>query len=105
MLDFAAQIEEFDNQAAKRRLRERLKALEAERKRLRAQVVEAPSKKRGRPSKWSDGPSSRMLTFRTRDGLRERLQLAAGKSGRSVSEEIEYRLMLSFEREKGQQGW
>jgi hypothetical protein len=36
------------------------------------------------------------LTFRTRDELRERLEKAAAASGRSVSEEIEYRLNRDF---------
>ena len=36
------------------------------------------------------------LTFRTRDQLRDQLERMAAVSGRSISEEIEYRLTLSF---------
>jgi hypothetical protein len=36
------------------------------------------------------------LTFRTRDQLRAQLERMATASGRSISEEIEYRLTLSF---------
>jgi hypothetical protein len=36
------------------------------------------------------------LTFRTRDQLRAQLEKVAAAAGRSVSEEIEYRLTLSF---------
>lgn len=41
------------------------------------------------------------LTFRTRDGLRGKLEQAAMATGRSISEEIEYRLMVSFAHETG----
>jgi hypothetical protein len=36
------------------------------------------------------------LTFRTRDQLRDQLERAAAATGRSISEEIEYRLTSSF---------
>ena len=36
------------------------------------------------------------LTFRTRDQLRDQLERVAAAAGRSISEEIEYRLTLSF---------
>jgi hypothetical protein len=36
------------------------------------------------------------LTFRTRDQLRDQLERTAAAAGRSISEEIEYRLTLSF---------
>jgi hypothetical protein len=36
------------------------------------------------------------LTFRTRDQLRDQLERAATAAGRSISEEIEYRLTSSF---------
>jgi hypothetical protein len=36
------------------------------------------------------------LTFRTRDQLRDQLEKTAAAAGRSISEEIEYRLTLSF---------
>ena len=51
---------------------------------------------RGRPRLSDVERKSRNLTFRVRDGLREKLAEAAQRSGRSVSEEIEYRLQLSF---------
>lgn len=49
-------------------------------------------RKPGRPSKSEAGPSTRNLTFRTRDDLRDRLSKAAAAAGRSVSEEIEFQL-------------
>lgn len=36
------------------------------------------------------------LTFRTRDQLRDQLEKVAAVAGRSISEEIEFRLMQSF---------
>lgn len=36
------------------------------------------------------------LTFRTRDQLRDQLERAAAKTGRSISEEVEHRLTLSL---------
>ena len=39
------------------------------------------------------------LTFRTRDQLRDQLERTATAAGRSISEEIEYRLTLSFSHE------
>jgi hypothetical protein len=36
------------------------------------------------------------LTFRVRDGLKELLQIYADENGRSISEEIEFRLELSM---------
>lgn len=38
------------------------------------------------------------LTFRARDGLRNELKAAAEANGRSMSEEIEFRLEQSFDR-------
>jgi hypothetical protein len=50
----------------------------------------------GRPRKYPAGTAGSNLTFRTRGNLRARLGEAASLSGRSVSEEIEYRLERSF---------
>lgn len=56
-------------------------------------------KKRGRPPKPPAERRSANITFRTPGGLRERLEGAAKISGRSVSEEVVYRLERSFERQ------
>jgi len=53
----------------------------------------------GRPPKSVEDRKSAHFTFRTRGLMRECLQAAAAASGRSVSEEIEYRLQLSFDRD------
>ena len=50
----------------------------------------------GRPSLPDDEKRSRNLTFRSRTDLRDRLSAAASKSGRSISEEVEFRLEESF---------
>jgi hypothetical protein len=52
--------------------------------------------KTGRPPRHEGGRLSKMRTFRIRPHLDELLQTAAAKAGRSVSEEIEYRLDRSF---------
>ena len=39
------------------------------------------------------------FTFRSREEMREQLRVAAEVSGRSISEEIEYRLNQSFQKE------
>jgi len=61
-----------------------------------ALIVTAGKKRRGRPPKTDAERKSRNLTFRSRGDLRDRLQEAAQKSGRSLSEEIEYRLWKSI---------
>src|SRR3954468_1342001 len=53
-------------------------------------------RKRGGQPKEPAARKRNNLTFRTRDDLRERLEQAAARSGRSVSEEIEYRLLRDF---------
>jgi hypothetical protein len=58
---------------------------------------EAPRKRRGRPAKPEGERKRGNLTFRTRDVLRKWLADAAAQSGRSTSEEIEYRLERSFD--------
>ena len=50
----------------------------------------------GRPRIDPERRKSRHITFRTRGDLRERLEAASENSGRSVSEEVEHRLELSF---------
>lgn len=55
-------------------------------------------KRRGRPPIAEEDRKTGNLTFRTRGGLRTQLEEAAQQSGRSVSEEIEHRLQLSFDR-------
>jgi Arc-like DNA binding domain len=56
-------------------------------------------KRLGRPPKSEKDRKAVNFTFRSRGQMRERLQGAAASSGRSVSEEIEYRLDQSFTRE------
>jgi predicted HicB family RNase H-like nuclease len=51
---------------------------------------------RGRPPLSAEQKKDRNLTFRTRNGLREKLAAAAEAHGRSISEEIEHRLNESF---------
>lgn len=53
----------------------------------------------GRPPKSSDGNKSITRTFRVRSSLDARLNRAADEAVRSLSEEIEYRLMRSFDRD------
>ena len=55
---------------------------------------------RGRPPRHQGERLSKNRTFRVRGGLDEKLQAAAAVSGRSVSEEIEFRLDQSFDRER-----
>jgi hypothetical protein len=52
----------------------------------------------GRPPRHKGERLSKNRTFRVRGDLDEQLQAAANVSGRSVSEEIEYRLKESFRR-------
>jgi hypothetical protein len=52
----------------------------------------------GRPPRHPGERLSKNRTFRVRGGLDEKLQAAAAASGRSVSEEIEFRLDQSFDR-------
>ena len=55
------------------------------------------TKRRGRPPIPEAERKVGNLTFRTRGGLRAKLEVAAEESGRSVSEEIEHRLQVSFD--------
>lgn len=54
------------------------------------------SKGRGRPPLSPAERRNRNFTFRSRGALREQLRTAAKTNERSVSEEIEHRLELSF---------
>ena len=56
----------------------------------------AKRKRVGRPPKPAVERRRSHFTFRTTDKLREQLRDAAGVSGRSISEEIEIRLLQSF---------
>ncbi len=56
-------------------------------------------KPQGRPARHAAERLSKNRTFRVRGQLDEQLQAAAAASGRSVSEEIEYRLSRSFEKQ------
>src|SRR5215216_475715 len=56
-------------------------------------------RKGGRPALSSERKKSQTLTFRTRTDLRKTLEAAAEQAGRSISEEVEYRLQRSFDRE------
>jgi hypothetical protein len=60
-------------------------------------MTEAGKRRRGRPAKPEAERKSRNLNFRSREGLRLKLQQAAESAGRSISEEIEYRVDRSFE--------
>jgi len=53
-------------------------------------------KPRGRPAKAPMERKRRNLTMRVRDALRDSLGAAAAASGRSLSEEAEFRLEQSF---------
>ena len=56
----------------------------------------ARKKRVGRPALPEADRKSRNFTFRSRGDLREHLERAAQKAGRSISEEIENRLERSF---------
>ena len=60
----------------------------------------AKRKRMGRPPKPAKERRRSHFTFRTTDALREQLRAAAAVEGRSISEEIEWRLQQSFEREQ-----
>ena len=59
----------------------------------------AKRKRIGRPPKPAKNRKSVNFTFRSREEMREQLRAAAAVSGRSISEEIEYRLNQSFQKE------
>ena len=54
------------------------------------------SKRRGRPSLPSDQGKRAHFTTRLRTGLKKSLEAEAANAGRSLSEEIEFRLERSF---------
>ena len=53
-------------------------------------------RRRGRPSKGVDERKSANMKFRTREDLREKIEASAARTGRSASEEVEARLLASF---------
>jgi len=57
---------------------------------------EQPRRGRGRPRKSPAEKLRRQKKFRTTDALDAKLKAAARAAGRSVSEEIEHRLEMSF---------
>jgi len=57
-------------------------------------------KKRGRTARTKTRERLKERTFRIRGDLDEKLQAAATQSGRSIKEEIEYRLDRTFRDEK-----
>lgn len=61
-------------------------------------MAEDGAKRRGRPPIPEEERKGANLTFRTRGSLRLQLEAAAQEAGRSVSEEIEHRLQISFDR-------
>jgi TraY domain len=61
--------------------------------------AETGRRKRGGQTKDPAERKRHNLTFRVRDSMKADLEAAAQKSGRSVSEEIEFRLAQSFVRE------
>jgi hypothetical protein len=64
---------------------------------------EQPKRKRGRPPKYAGEGKRQNFSFRITEKMRERLIAAVKESGRSISEEIEFRLTrdLSWEETKG----
>jgi predicted HicB family RNase H-like nuclease len=60
----------------------------------------AAKKRIGRPPKAKEDRKAVNFTFRSRGQMRERLQTAAIAAGRSISEEIEFRLEKSFWQEE-----
>jgi predicted HicB family RNase H-like nuclease len=60
----------------------------------------AAKKRIGRPPKAKEDRKAVNFTFRSRGQMRERLQAAAIAVGRSISEEIEFRLERSFWQEE-----
>ena len=59
-------------------------------------MARTAKRKVGRPALPEEQRRNRALKFRARGDMQARLQAAADKSGRSISEEIEYRLEQSF---------
>lgn len=60
-------------------------------------MPDAGKKKIGRPMRPSDGSRRREpISFRTSFDLRKKLEIECLLSGRSLSQEAEYRLELSF---------
>jgi len=64
---------------------------------------EQPRRKRGRPPKYAGEGKRQNFSFRITPDMRERLIAAVKQSGRSLSEEVEFRLNrdLNWEQTKG----
>ena len=56
-----------------------------------------PTKRRGRPPKSAEDRKGGNLTFRVRDGMRERLEASAKARGVSISEDVEKRIERTFD--------
>ena len=56
-----------------------------------------PKKRRGRPPKSAEDRKGGNLTFRVRDGMRERLEASARARGVSISEDVEKRIERTFD--------
>ncbi len=63
-------------------------------------MAEAGEKKRGRPAKYPGEGKRTTHTFRIREATRQKLIEAAEGSGRSVSEEIEWRVERSLDHDE-----
>ncbi|HZH12715.1 MAG TPA: LuxR C-terminal-related transcriptional regulator [Microvirga sp.] len=63
-------------------------------------MSETEGKKRGRPAKYPGEGKRTTHTFRIREATRQKLIQAAAASGRSVSEEIEWRVERSFDQDE-----
>jgi DNA-binding NarL/FixJ family response regulator len=63
-------------------------------------LAETEGKKRGRPAKFPGEGKRTTHTFRIREATRQKLIEAAEGSGRSVSEEIEWRVERSFDHDE-----
>ena len=59
-----------------------------------------PGRRRGRPPRTEGEPKRAAFHTRLRAGLKERLEESAAKAGRSLSEEIEFRLERSFSEDR-----
>jgi hypothetical protein len=62
-----------------------------------ADAEQTSTKRRGRPPKYAGEGKRQNFSFRIRDQVRDRLINAVKETGRSLSEEIEWRIERSFE--------
>lgn len=66
------------------------------------EIEEKPRKRMGRPPKAPEKGRRQNYTFRLSDQVRDQLIDAASESGRSMSEEIEWRIEESFREKQGE---